>query len=471
MLQELPDDWINGTLNTLYVVADLGLKKSGVPADLRIKRKTGKTTSVLYAEYLPAAEDDPRPNAGRTRGGAGRRITRESSTGSKDPVQAGRNAIEWVLEDLRIAKTKKEQQDQNQNHTLYAYWDCYFLKESKKQTASRGFVKWKRDEFLKWEGDGYGIKHQPWSNKSVDRITTLDLDDYWSVLNKRRTPSNDMSGTKKQQKTLLRKLLKEARKDFPHMGTLEFPEISTQRQQVRHLKREEWDQLLKKVLELSEGAGRQNLSVADYQNLLFSKANNQNQRNWVDLYDCLNLMWFFYLRAEDLPRIKSEWFQDRKDEIICFLEVTKGDRKKQETTHYRTDAIENWRRIKQRRPMGFLVFPHTKRSPGETNSTLKHTWNLLLRKALDACDPPIPSDGISMTSIRHTAFRLTLEEDPDLGRLPGIHAFAENGLTSAKMLQETYLRFIEQESTAKKTRAKIKPGNWSLHKGRVGNND
>ena len=470
MAKDLPEEWTNGTLNTLYVVRDLGLKKSGVPADLRIKRKKGKTTSVLYAEYLPSAADDPRAHAGRTKNGKGRRITRESSTGTKDPFQAGRAAIKWVLEDQRQARAKKEQQEQDEHHNLHAYWEGYFAKESRKRETTRGFARWKRDECLKWEGEGYGIKHQPWSNKPVDRINTLDLEDYWSVLDQRRTPTNDMSGTKKQQKTLIRKLLTEARQqDFPHLGIPDFPEISSQKQQVRHLTRKEWDLLLKKVVELSKGAARKDLSVSDYQNLQFSKANNQNQRNWVDLYDCLNLMWFFYLRAEDLPRIRAEWFQDRGEEIVCVLEITKGDRNKQETTHYRSDALENWRRMNQRRPKGFLVFPHTKRSAGETNSTLKRTWNLLLRAALDACG--IPSDGMTMTNIRHTAFRLTLEEAPELGQAPAIHSFAENGMTSAKMLQETYLRFIEQESTAKKVRAKIKPGTWSMVRGRIGDPD
>lgn len=416
MAKDLPEEWTNGTLNTLYVVADLGLKKSGVPADLRIKRKSGKTTSVLYAEYLPSEEDDTRAHAGRTNNGKGRRITIESSTGSKDPIQAGRTAIEWVLEDQRQARTKKEQQEQDEHHNLHAYWERWFQRESRKRQTTRGFVRWKRDESLKWEGVGYGIKHQPWSQKPVTRINALDFEDYWSVLDERRTPTNDMSGTKKQQKTLIRKLLKEARQDFPHLGLPDFPEISSQRHQVRHLKREEWDRLLKKVVELSEGAARKDLSVSEYQDLQFSKASNQNQRNWVDLYDCLNLMWFFYLRAEDLPRIKAEWFQDRGEEIVCVLEITKGDRNKQETTHFRSDAVENWRRMNQRRPKGFLVFPHTKRSAGETTSTIKRTWNLLLRTALDACE--IPSDGMTMTNIRHTAFRLTLEEDPELGTPP-----------------------------------------------------
>jgi hypothetical protein len=69
-----------------------------------------------------------------------------------------------------------------------------------------------------------------------------------------------------------------------------------------------------------------------------------------------------------------------------------------------------------------------------------------------------------MTNIRHTAFRLTLEEDPTLGTPPGIYAFAQNGMTSAEMLQRTYLRFIEEEATAKRARAQIKPGQWSMVK-------
>ena len=67
-----------------------------------------------------------------------------------------------------------------------------------------------------------------------------------------------------------------------------------------------------------------------------------------------------------------------------------------------------------------------------------------------------------MTNIRHTAFRLTLEEAPELGQEPGIHAFATNGLTSTEMLRATYLRLIGEEATTKRTRAKIELGSWSL---------
>ena len=71
MAKDLPEEWTNGTLNTIYVVLDLGLEKSGVTADLRIKRKRGKTTSVLYAEHLPSEEDDPKSHAGRTKNDRG----------------------------------------------------------------------------------------------------------------------------------------------------------------------------------------------------------------------------------------------------------------------------------------------------------------------------------------------------------------------------------------------------------------
>ena len=37
-------------------------------------------------------------------------------------------------------------------------------------------------------------------------------------------------------------------------------------------------------------------------------------------------------------------------------------------------------------------------------------------------------------------------------------------MTSAEMLQRTYLRFIEEEATAKRARAQILPGDWSTVK-------
>ena len=62
MPKELPAKW-----RTLNIRDDLGIRRNGVPADLRIFKRSGSPN--LYASFLPAIEDDPRPNQGRTKGG------------------------------------------------------------------------------------------------------------------------------------------------------------------------------------------------------------------------------------------------------------------------------------------------------------------------------------------------------------------------------------------------------------------
>ena len=463
MPKQLPDDWLSGERLTLNVREDLGLKGQGVPADLRVFLKPAKS-KALYAAYLPAEEDDLRPHQGRTRGGSGTRKVIEASMGTPDPFQAGTAAIEWVKEQQRSTRVLREQQEAEQHNSLETYWERWYAREGSKRKTQRNFARWSRDTRLKWDGGSYGVKHQPWAQKSVEKITAADFDDYWAVLDARRTATNDMGGTKAQQKTLIRYLLKEARSDFPHLSIPDFPSISKQIKQVQHLKREDWDRLMGKIVELSGGAARENLTTQQYRALEWKPANRLNQRNWVDLYDTLNLMWFFYLRAEDLPRLRAEWFQDHGEEIICLLEETKGNRPQQRTTHYRPDAVANWRRMNKRRQNGLLVFPHINRSESDISGTLNKNLNDLLRYVLEQCDPPIPSKGVTMTNIRHTAFRLTLEEVPELGSPPGIYAFAQNGMTSAEMLQKTYLRFIEEEATAKRARSQIRPGDWSMVK-------
>ena len=448
----LPDGW------AVMNVCDLGIKGS-YPINLKI-RKVARTQN-LAASWLPAPEEDHRPEQGRV-GKSGKRDPLRASMGTPDPYEAAKRAVKWVQDLQRSSRAAKEQEAERRNHVLEAYWKRWYERESTKRKNQRNFARWSRDTRLKWEGASYGIKHQPWAKKSVDAITAADFADYWAVLDARRSPSNDMGGTKAQQKTLIRELLKEARSDFPHLTIPDFPSISRQTKQARHLKREEWNRLISKIVELSAGAAREELTQQQYTSLEWKSSNRLNQRNWVDLYDTLNLMWFFYLRAEDLPRLRSEWFQDHGEEVICFLEQTKGNRPKQRTTHYRPDAVLNWRRMKKRRPAGFLVFPHINRTKSDVAGTLKKNLNELLRHALEHCEPPIPSDGITMTNIRHTAFRLTLEEVPELGKPPGIYAFAKNGMTSAEMLHSTYLRFIEEEETAKTARTKIKPSEWSM---------
>ena len=110
--------------------------------------------------------------------------------GTHDPYEAGRRALEWVLENQQKSRAKSDEEAQQKQFALGIYWEHWFVKESRKRRGTRGEVRWKRDESLKWEGEGYGIKHQPWAQRKVERITAGDFENYWAVLDQRkRTPT------------------------------------------------------------------------------------------------------------------------------------------------------------------------------------------------------------------------------------------------------------------------------------------
>ena len=152
------------------------------------------------------------------------------------------------------------------------------------------------------------------------------------------------------------------------------------------------------------------------------------------------------------------------------MEDTKEGRLKHETFAYRPDAYKFWKRMVRRRPKGYLVLPFYKRKEGEENdSNVVATLNYLLQHAVDLCRIK-KREKPFWGSIRHTAFRLTLEEMPELGIPPAIDTFGSNGHTSADMLRRNYLYHIEREQTAKEARKKIKPSDYSMIK-RVSLND
>ena len=81
-MKKLPDTW-----NTLNVSEWFRLRGS-YPRDLRIK-KTSRSNN-LYAHFLPDAEDDPRPEQGRSK--SGKRITISESMGTSDPYEGAKRA-------------------------------------------------------------------------------------------------------------------------------------------------------------------------------------------------------------------------------------------------------------------------------------------------------------------------------------------------------------------------------------------
>ena len=411
------------------------------------------------AEYLPEIEDDVRPNQGRSK--SGKRLTIRKSMETKDPDVAAKKAVEWNIEKKRSdLQTKKEEVGFGNN--LEYYWQKYYETESiKKEKTSRTFKKWQRDELLKWTSESYGVSTQEWAKIGVDKINDFHIEDYFETLS---------AGMKAQQKTLLNKLFKIAKRDMPDNTFPTFPEIKKPKSnQVVHIRKEDWKQLLKGINALSGKNAGKTLSISEYENLPFNKNKLDNERNWVDLHDALLVEWFFYLRAEDMPRLRVEWFTKIKDEesteIQVDLEETKGDREKHTSTHYRPEAVEFWERLSERRgKTGWLICPHVERSQegGGEYSVLKRLNNLL-KMAIKNLLPSYADKDISWTNIRHTAFRITLEDIPELGQTgTPINEFARNGFTSPDMLYKTYLKYIDSKSQAKIARKKINPMEYTL---------
>ena len=140
------------------------------------------------------------------------------------------------------------------------------------------------------------------------------------------------------------------------------------------------------------------------------------------------------------------------------------DRPIHQTTHYRNDGYMFWERLKKRKASGYLVLPQIDRPAGNpADSPVLKTLNYLLKYVMERTfGDEFPASGRKWTTIRHTAFRLTLEEDPGLAIPPKINSFADNGHTSPDQLRNTYLRYIDAERTARESRQTIGEGKWTM---------
>ena len=453
MPAQVPENW-----TTLNVSKAFGIRGS-YPQDLRIKRIYNSKN--IYAQWLPSIEEDTREHQGRNKGGKGKRLVIQESLNTDDALEAAKRAVKWVQSKQQAMREIKDQQEGKTTNSLLDYWDPYFRSESKVRETRRNFKKWRRETLRMWSADDYGISNQPWARKSVDLITRSDYEDYFALLEKRARANGkgNGSGSKGEMKTLINKLLVRAENDFAGHRFPSFPPISKQKKQVQHLTLEQWQLLMQTIFELGEGKEGKARTKKQYEALPFNPNNRKCIRNWVDLYDAMALEWFFYLRAEDMCRLKSEWFQKKgSGNWTCFLETAKKDRDLHRTSHYRSDADSYLKRIIGRKPNGYLVFPHMNRPVGnEAESGVLGSLNFLLKAAIEECLPDFPVQERKWTTIRHTAFRLTLEEMPELGVAPDINAFADNGHTSPMQLRETYLRYIDAEKTAERARRTIKP--------------
>ena len=84
MSRSLPQNWIDGTLHTLNVVRDLGWGGEIVHPSLAVFRQKpsakSRKTKHLQWRFLPERADDPRPFAGSTNRGQGKRLSIEGTS-------------------------------------------------------------------------------------------------------------------------------------------------------------------------------------------------------------------------------------------------------------------------------------------------------------------------------------------------------------------------------------------------------
>jgi len=454
MPKKLPENWINGTQKTLDVYLELGFKPDRV--GLKVYKNKASKTGNLYCRWLPPKEEDIREHKKK-------RLSYYSTTHTKDPYEAGRFAVSWLKDLIQQIEQEKQTQKYNSKTSLHHYWQPFWERQNKDISGKRGSNKILKDLRLKWEGEGYGISHQKWSKKSVEDINFKDLEDYWSLIGDRgKDKGRDMAETKRQQKTLLNKLFDEARRtDFPQLPDFKYPKITTKsKESPECFTQTEWKRLQEFVIEKSKGACTKNLSPEQYQKLDWTKRYRKNQRNWVDFYDAMMIQWFFYIRAEDIPRMRLEWFRtegEGKDaQAILYMGEVKGHRAKDDSYSYRKSSLQFVRKfLKRRGNKGWAFFDFYNRpanNPGD--SQVLETCNHLLQYAVEELGIK-KRENMIWTNLRHTAFYLTVRENPDLRDPIELSTFAVNGFTDVEMFQNTYLKKIDQEESARKSRQKL----------------
>ncbi len=466
----LPDDWKR--LNVHDYRYELGVSNhKGYPAELVIKRQAN--SPHIYASWLPPAELDNRVIAdGKKR----REI--QASTKTNDAQESAKKAIAWATQLEKQLCEQAEEAQEDSNNSLHHFWQILKPQLIQNLNKKRNSERRIKDEINKFEGTAYGIGRQEWSKKNIEEINYNDLHNYWTLIDDRATSTNDMSETKRQQRAILNKLFETARHNGHH--TLRNPaypviEKSISQRVPGYLQEKDWEALILNVIRLSGGYAKKDISQDEYFSLPSTPHSlHTSKRDFVDLYDALYLMWFWYLRAEDLPRIRAEHFQlDEHDpsdiKVKLAMSELKGYRDAYPANNWRPDAVTFYKRMKKRRPSGYLVAPHKERTArNENSSQTKKFLNSRLKYALEAsCISTSDEYGnsITMHNMRHTTFMLAFLEWEELRTdEETLGDFARNANTSKERLRETYINHIGRNQSGSRARKAFKASELSLIK-------
>ena len=427
-------------------------KKVSFPVNLILRKRVN--SPYFYAVWMPEIEDDFRKKSTK------KRRPFEKSTGTDNAREAALTAISWVKEKSKECVEKIDEIEEVQTKCLAHYWSEHFDLFEKTRSNRTSLTKLLRDEKLKWTSPTYGLQKEKFSKIRVNEITRKHLEDYFSTLSQ---------GMKSQQKTLINSLFKLSETDFAGHTYPSFPAISKRgSKQVVHFQFDDWEKLMMTLHVKTKGAVRENLTFEDYKNLEFNKFNRQNLRNYVDLFDALWVTYYWFLRSQDLQKLKIEWFKEdaKNREFVLRIPDPKSDRREIETRNIKDGAYDFFKRLLNRRPhSGWLIMPFTKReSEGGQENQVTRNLNFLLKEVVQECLPEFDKSDAILTNVRHTTFRHHLEDDMTFGQYPKIADFARNGLTSPQMLQETYINYISRETSLRDSKNKMRPSNFSLTK-------
>ena len=94
-----------------------------------------------------------------------------------------------------------------------------------------------------------------------------------------------------------------------------FPPIkSKSKKEAVYLDGSEVDILNKQIIELTGGLAQRDISYEQFMEIPYDNKDRINPRNFVEVFDAAQVMWFFYTRAEDMLRLKVEHFKFTKNE-------------------------------------------------------------------------------------------------------------------------------------------------------------
>ena len=240
--------------------------------------------------------------------------------------------------------------------------------------------------------------------------------------------------------------------------------------EVEVFTRKEWDKLLDTVVRLSGGIAHAHITNEHYMSLSNQGTRINQPRNWVDLYDALILLYFFHLRAEDMPRLESEWIHEDTDAgLYLYLQVVKGNRlDRHKSTSYRSGSDNALIRIQKRKPRGFLLFTDNyltgRKDKNYADSQVGETLNVCLQHAVKVSG--IKKRGnMTLTNVRHTAFYLLIKEFPDeFKTVEQLTMLGNTGFSSEDQLRETYVNKIHAEEHTSKVRKLGTPRPYELIK-------